>query len=87
MRGLLLFVLVLAGCMKEGDPVTPKGALDDFDVVHLFSVDGCSVYRFYDGNHHYFTTCRGGTIEQHTVSCGKSCVRTTQDQIPTEVRD
>jgi hypothetical protein len=44
----------------------------NFKVDFLFEKDGCKVYRFLDGNYHYFTNC---TETSSTVSCGKNCHR------------
>lgn len=62
-------VLMLAGCGKPAESTTRVG--NDFEVGKLFTVDGCTVYRFVDGiRTHYFTNCSGST--RYTVSEGKT---------------
>lgn len=69
---IIIFSTLLSGCDKEAESTVKAGS--DFNVDKLFTVDGCSVYRFYDGGRNvYFTNCPGQT--QYTQSCGKSCTR------------
>lgn len=69
---LAIAVISLTGCEKE--PVSTVYAGNGAQVGKLFTVDGCSVYRFSDGgNNVYFTNCSGGT--QWTQNCGKNCTR------------
>lgn len=66
-------VFVTPGCKfrKEGRKVSVSESQDSFNVVKLFTVDGCSVYRFDDGHYsRYFTNCKG-TVEW-TEKSGKS---------------
>lgn len=69
---LIAFVFV-SGCIpvqSENTQHTVTGA----SVEKLFTVDGCSVYRFSDaGRRVYFTNCRGNT--QWKETCGKNCYR------------
>lgn len=61
----------LLGCAKQAETTTSRG---DFVVDTLFTVDGCTVYRFRDlGSARYFTNCSGST--EWRESCGKNCVR------------
>lgn len=60
----VLLALFVTGCNKDGTHVTPQNAVDDFEVKKLFTVDGCTVYRFTDGNYHYFTTCKGSVVSR-----------------------
>jgi hypothetical protein len=74
---LLLAVLSLSACQKQAEQATHTGA---YNVETLFTHDGCTVYRFYDGRTIYYTNCKGST--QHTESCGKNC---TEDvTVPTD---
>lgn len=53
----------------------------DYQIVTLFTKDGCTLYRFYDmGHYRYFTSCNGSTATEHTA--GKS---TFNEEIPTAV--
>ncbi|QNJ57392.1 DUF4884 domain-containing protein [Pseudomonas phage Dolphis] len=62
--------LLLAGCQKQAESTTQVG--HEFKVDTLFTVDGCTVYRFVDGvRPRYFTNCRGST--EWSESCGKNC--------------
>ena len=51
------------------------------------SMDGCTVYKFYDSSSwHYFTKC-GGTVtttKNYTESCGKGCSRPRTENLTTE---
>ena len=68
---LAAVALVLGGCAKKGTEFVPNQARDDFEIVSLFEVNGCTVYRFADyGRHHYFTNCQGET--ETNIQNGKS---------------
>lgn len=77
---IALLALVVAGCKK-----TPTGETTyhgAFEVSHLFTHDGCKVYRFYDeGRYRYYANCPSNTSVQHGGSCGKNC--TYDDNIST----
>lgn len=71
---LILIVLVVSGCDMQAETSTHAGIGARVD--KLFTVDGCTVYRFEDaGMNRYFTNCHGST--EWTESCGKNC---TTDQ-------
>ena len=82
MRGklILLSVLLLAGCDKAPESITTAG--DDFRVGKLFTVDDCTIYRFYDGGRNvYFSNCRGQTISSYQT--GGKTKSTHYDIVPT----
>ncbi|UFH52575.1 DUF4884 domain-containing protein [Spirosoma sp. KNUC1025] len=56
---LLLFVLLLLGCKEK--PIKNQNTNNpNFQLSYLFEVDGCKVYRFFDGSESvYLTTCKG----------------------------
>lgn len=63
---LAAIMLALAGCGKQAESSTAAGV--EFRVDKLFTVDGCTVYRFSDAGHYrYFTNCSGSTAwdERH----------------------
>lgn len=66
-------LLTLAGCERiEAESTTTVG--NGAQVSKLFTVDGCTVYRFVDDSHYrYFTNCHGTTTWQE--SCGNNCTR------------
>lgn len=66
---LALAIFALFGCEKQAEMSQPAGV--GFQVDKLFTVDGCTVYRFYDTGRRYFTDCKGSTEWQE--SCGKNC--------------
>lgn len=70
--GVIIAVAVLSGCQKA--PESSRTAGQGFNVEKLFTVDGCTVYRFYDDRSVYFTNCNGAT--QWQQSCGKNCQQT-----------
>ena len=49
-------------------------------------VDGCKVYRFYDGDYHYVTRCGEKVTTQKNWDeyCGKACIRHRTEDITTE---
>lgn len=64
---------------EESRVVGPQGS---YKVDRLFTVDGCTVYRFDDGGRsRYFTNCGGSAMSEHTESCGKGCTRHVDDSI------
>jgi hypothetical protein len=82
---LLAALLLIAGCEKE--PLSRAVSTNrEIPVDRLFEIDGCRVYRFYDGRSRYFASCAGVTSGSHTEPCGKNCLRTVPDEIPTGVR-
>lgn len=89
---LFLGVIFLAACEK----VTPeqraaRAAQEqeraykmDYQVVELFTKDGCTVYKFRDnGNRHYFTNCTGSVVSDKTTG-GKHPTH-YDEEIPTAV--
>ncbi len=67
---LALAMFALFGCEKQAEMSQPAGV--GFQVDKLFTVDGCTVYRFRDfTNPRYFTNCKGST--EWRESCGKNC--------------
>lgn len=68
---MLAAVVMLTAC--KGEPEATQKAGVDFKVETLFTVDGCTIYRFADGGYKYFTNCKGSTSWQE--SCGKACTR------------
>jgi hypothetical protein len=66
---LLLLATALFSCQKSAQSSQSKG---DFRVELLFEVDGCKLYRFYDGRTVYFSDCRGQVSEVHTTRGAKN---------------
>jgi hypothetical protein len=56
--GLTLGLILFTSCKREPTEVV-KTNNTNFNVELLFEVDGCKVYRFWDGGYKYFTTCNG----------------------------
>jgi hypothetical protein len=84
-----LTLVLLAAC--RGDPPPPQAVSrtsnPGFDIELLFKHDGCEVFRFVDGDYHYYVRCKPGdtvnVVEQHERDCGEDCTETVQDEIPT----
>lgn len=56
-------VVMLTGCEKAAEAEIVTGAENDFRVSRLFTVDGCTAYRFYDnGRAIYYTNCKGMSV-------------------------
>ncbi len=68
---MMILVLGLIGCVKEGTSISVSSSVDNFKVKLLFKKDKCSVYRFYDDRPHYFTDCTE-TMTTQSYQCGKS---------------
>lgn len=67
---IAIIALLLAGCNKEPESVQQVGR--SFEVGRLFTIDGCTVYRFIDGGRSvYFTNCTGSTSSSYQTSSGK----------------
>lgn len=78
----MFMVTLLVGCEKQALGPTPTDN-QHFEVERLFTVNGCTVYRFEDANRgHYFSSCKGSTASPQ--NCGKGCVR--DEEIPTGIR-
>ena len=70
MRVLLaLASLALAGCSNEGEPVSSSNK--EIKVEKLLTVDGCTVYRFFDAGRHYFVKCEGEDVTRTESRAGK----------------
>lgn len=74
---IVIAAIALCGCEKYGTPVPDVDPT--YNVVKLFTNDGCTLYRFNDGRYVYYSDCRGGT--HTTYSCGKGC--TAHDDVET----
>ena len=73
----VLAMTMVAGCEKPAEAVAHAG--ENFTVVRLFTHEGCTVFRFMDGNRRrYFARCDGIAAQSTTTwqeSCGKNCTR------------
>lgn len=72
--GVLVAMALLTGCKEDGahvGNVQMANPGDDYSVRELFTADGCTVYRFYDGRTVYFTNCKGTTSWEVSKSNGK----------------
>lgn len=81
---VLLSCLCALGCVRRANPVAVHGTDNaEIPVEHLFTHDGCAVYRFRDIGYHYYVRCDGpGTAMTHSLEpCGKGCLK--DDAIPT----
>lgn len=70
---LILMTLALAGCYK--DPIAVSHTDNqEIQVAELFTHEGVTVYRFYDGGRNvYFTSKATNVAAQHSERCGKGC--------------
>ena len=78
---VLAFVLFVIGMVvyddckggKKVQHVTTTESSDDFEVVKLFKMQDCTIYRFLDSGHYrYFTDCEGETMTTVPQQCGKA---------------
>jgi hypothetical protein len=68
--------LCASGCVTRASPVAVHPTDNaEVKVEHLFTHDGCAVYRFRDAGYHYYVRCDGaGSAMTHSLEpCGKSC--------------
>jgi hypothetical protein len=82
---VLISCIGMAGCNQPAEIVS-SSTNPKVPVETLFSHEGCTVYRFYDGGrNHYFARCPGvtETVGQYSQTCGKGCVRTESENIGT----
>ena len=64
----LLAFLFLSSCFKEAKETVSTNN-NEFKVELLFEVDGCRIYRFYDGGYsRYFSNCKGNISWQEVKS-------------------
>ena len=73
---LTIMMLTLVSCERKAEETKSSG---DFKVEKLFTLDGCTSYRYYDGRTIHYTTC--GVTSTSTYSCGKNC--TQEEQVTT----
>jgi len=85
MRYALVLMIVLAMACGGPPPSREQQAAAAATVGILFSVDGITVYRFYDvGSRPHYFAVRDGRPDTVTLSqyrCGKSCVDTDVLQV------
>lgn len=83
--GILVIVLGLVAFKNIFGPTKEQQA--QMHKTQLISeIDGCKVYRFYDGNYHYVTRCGGNVTTQKnwSESCGKACTKRKTEELITE---
>lgn len=79
---VLAAMTLLTGCEKASESTVVVGAESDFKVGRLFTVDGCTAYRFYDnGRAIYYTNCKGAT--DSTYNSGKNVMH---QQVTTDIK-
>lgn len=66
-----LAALALSGCDIERETVEKTQQQGSWKVEKLFTVDGCSVYRFYDSRWIYYSNCAGHAQYEYTTNTGK----------------
>ena len=73
---IALSCLLLVACEKPAESAVDSSN-GNIPVEKLFSVDGCTVYRFQDGGYNrYFSSCKAGHSEMtYQQNCGKNCSR------------
>lgn len=71
------FCTLLTACKHERVPESFERKDNGYEVVKLFTHEGCTVYRFFDSNNdRYFTKCQGASADTSwKESCGKNCHR------------
>ena len=71
-----ILIIALSSCMTPAQ-MQLQSSNPQARVELLFEVDGCKVYRFYDGSSpRYFTKCKDSSNSSvgWLQSCGKNCV-------------
>lgn len=60
---IIAAMVALTGCKKASEVQIQSG---EFNVERLFTVDGCTAYRFLDnGRTVYYTNCHGSTQSEY----------------------
>ena len=80
---LVWFVIILLYmCFGPSDEALAR----DHAMQVIQEMDGCKVYRFYDGNYHYVTRCGANVVTRKNwdENCGKACIRHRTEDIRTE---
>ena len=82
--GLLIWFVIILLYMCFGP--SKEDSARDHAMQVVQEIDGCKVYRFYDGNYHYVTRCGDKVTTQKNwdESCGKACTRHRTEDITTE---
>ena len=82
--GFIVWFLVILLYMCFGP--SQEQLAKDRSMQVIQEMDGCKVYRFYDGNYHYVTRCGDKVTTQKNWSedCGKACTRRRTEDITTE---
>jgi hypothetical protein len=74
-----IVTLAVAGCFHNNALHTTQTENPDFVVDHLFTHDGCDVYRFTDNHPVYYVNCHGQggdtASTDQSISCGRGCTR------------
>jgi hypothetical protein len=80
---ILALLTLLLGCDPVPTQKTIKSSNPTVTVGLFFEVDGCKVYRFKDGDYHYFVKCVGSDFQTTAdyKGCGKDCAK--PEEIPT----
>jgi hypothetical protein len=88
---LLVFVLIFLGALalilffsrfaQSSEQITEMHKMQVIE-----ELDGCKVYRFWDGNYHYITKCGSSVTTQKNWDeyCGKACIQHKREEITTE---
>jgi len=77
-----LVIILLYMCFGPSKEDTAR----DHAMQVVQEIDGCKVYRFYDGNYHYITRCGASVVTRKNwdENCGKACTRHRTEDITTE---
>jgi len=82
--GLLIWFFIILLYMGFGPSKEEREKSHAMQVIQ--EIDGCKVYRFYDGDYHYVTRCGANVITRKNwdENCGKACTRHRTEDIRTE---
>jgi hypothetical protein len=78
---IALAAVLISGCDIREDTIEKTEQQGTWKVEKLFTVDGCSVYRFYDRREVYFSNCPGqAQYEYRSNKTTKHMHATTSNQ-------
>ena len=82
--GFLVWFVIILLYMCFGPSKDERERSHAMQVIQ--EVDGCKVYRFYDGDYHYVTRCgeKVTTRKNWDEYCGKACTHHRTEDITTE---
>jgi hypothetical protein len=82
--GLITFATIMVTIAACQGPAEDTIHTKNYEVERLFEIDGCNVYRFYDGATKHFVTCPGNArVSWKTTQVVGKVVTTHKHEVDT----